>query len=119
MGLLPMLPTAGPYAFAFFTPTILGTFGYSTALSQILTTPPYLFSAIVSIAAAVVADRMRIRSPFIIGHSLLDIAGLVLVGWGNNTDAQLTGSFIAVTGTNCAIPSALAFLSNNVASTAK
>ncbi|KAH6967914.1 major facilitator superfamily domain-containing protein [Ilyonectria sp. MPI-CAGE-AT-0026] len=119
LAMLLMLPTAGSYSLAFFTPSILSSFGFSVALSQILTTPPYIFSAIISVATGIVADRVKMRSPFIIGYSLLVIVGLTMMGWGNNTGARLVGIFLAVTGNNCAIPSALAFLSNNVVDTRK
>jgi sugar phosphate permease len=119
MSFLLMLPTAGSYSFAFFTPTILSTLGYNTALSQILTTPPYIFSAIISITMGILADRLRTRTPFIIAHSLLEILGVALIGWTSNTASRLVGIFLAVTGNNCAIPAALAFLSNNVPSTSK
>ncbi|KAL2789226.1 major facilitator superfamily domain-containing protein [Aspergillus keveii] len=119
MSLLLMLPTAGSYSFAFFTPTILSTLGYSTALSQILTTPPYIFSAIVSICMGILADHLKLRSPFIIAHSLLAIVGIALIGWTSSTASRLVGIFLAITGNNCAIPAALAFLSNNVPSTSK
>ncbi|KAL3495814.1 phthalate transporter [Aspergillus germanicus] len=119
MSFLLMLPTAGSYSFAFFTPTILSTLGYNTALSQILTTPPYIFSAIVSITMGILADHLKLRSPFIIAHSLLAVLGIALIGWTSNTASRLVGIFLAVTGNNCAIPAALAFLSNNVPSTSK
>ncbi|KAF7553518.1 hypothetical protein G7Z17_g3571 [Cylindrodendrum hubeiense] len=111
--------SSGSYSLAFFVPSILSSFGFNVALSQILTTPPYIFSAIVSVATGIVADRVKIRSPFIIAYSLLVIIGLVMIGWGHNTGARLAGIFLAVTGNNCAIPSALAFLSNNVVDTRK
>ncbi|KAL3440880.1 major facilitator superfamily domain-containing protein [Aspergillus insuetus] len=119
MSLLLMLPTAGSYSFAFFTPTILSTLGYNTALSQILTTPPYIFSAIVSISMGILADHLKLRSPFIIAHSLLAIVGIALIGWTSSTASRLVGIFLAITGNNCAIPAALAFLSNNVPSISK
>lgn len=119
MASLLMLPTAGSYSLAFFVPSILSSLGFSVALSQILTTPPYFFSALVSIATGIIADRVKMRTPFIVGYSLLVMVGLVLIGWGPNTAAKMTGIFFAVTGNNCAIPSALALLANNIVGTSK
>lgn len=119
MSFLLMLPTATTYALSFFAPSILAGFGFSVAMSQILTTPPYVFGAIVSILTGMVADRVRLRSPFIIGYSALHIIGLCMVGWGHNQATKYSGMFIAIAGSNCAIPSALAFLANNVVGASK
>lgn len=119
ISLLLMLPTATTYALSFFGPSILASFGFSTALSQILTTPPYVFGAILSILTGRVADRVRLRSPFIVGFSFLQIAGLAMVGWGHGQGTRYSGMFLAIAGSNCAIPSALAFLSNNVVGSSK
>lgn len=114
-----MLPTATTYSLSFFAPSILASFDFNVALSQILTTPPYLFGAIVSILTGMVADRVRLRSPFIIGYSILHMIGLALIGWGGSQGARYTGMFLAIAGSNCAIPSAMAFLANNVVGTTK
>ncbi|CAI7619707.1 unnamed protein product [Penicillium crustosum] len=112
-------PTAGAYTMAFFTPSVLSGLGYSTALSQILVTPPYLMAAIFAIATGIISDRVRARSPFIIGFMLLNCAGFIMMGWGNNTGCKMAGIFMAVVGNNCAIPTILAFMSNNVVGTSK
>jgi len=74
MSFLLMLPTAGSYSFAPFTPTILSILGCNTALSQILTTLPCIFSAIVSISMGILADHLKPQSPFIVAHSFLAIS---------------------------------------------
>ncbi|OAL43333.1 MFS general substrate transporter [Pyrenochaeta sp. DS3sAY3a] len=119
MGSFLFWPTAGAYTMSFFTPSILRGLGYNVALSQILVTPPYIAAAFASVATGYFADRVRLRTPFMIGHALVVIAGFVMIGWGNNTGSKLTGIFLAIIGNNCAIPAALAFLSNNVVGTKK
>lgn len=114
-----VFPTTAAYAMAFFIPTILESFGLSVPLSQILTTPPFILAAIVSIATGVWADRIRRRIPFIIAFCFLVIIGMVMIGWGNNTGCRLVGIFFAVIGSNCCIPALLAFLSNNVVGNGK
>lgn len=104
---------------SFFTPSILSGLGYNVALSQILVTPPYLMAAIFSVAVGIIADRVRTRSPFIIGFMLLTCAGFIMMGWGNNTGCKMAGIFMAVVGNNCAIPTVLAFMSNNVVGASK
>ncbi|KAM5345139.1 hypothetical protein ACJ41O_011001 [Fusarium nematophilum] len=119
ISLLLMIPTATTYALSFFSPSILASFGFDVAMSQILTTPPYVFGAIVSILTGMVADRARLRSPFIVGYSILHIVGLTMIGWGGTQGTKYAGMFLAIAGSNCAIPSALAFLANNVVVTSK
>lgn len=112
-------PTAGSYTMAFFTPSILSGLGYDTALSQILVTPPYLLAAIFAIVTGIISDRVRTRSPFIIGFSIVTLAGVIMIGWGKNTACKMAGIFLAVVGNNCAIPTVLAFLSNNIVGSSK
>ncbi|RMJ13886.1 hypothetical protein CDV36_006447 [Fusarium kuroshium] len=119
ISLMLMLPTATTYALSFFSPSILASFGFSVTLSQVLTTPPYIFGAFVSILTGIMADRVRLRSPFIIGYSILHMAGLAMISWGGSQGARYTSMFLAIAGSNCAIPSALAFLANNVVGTHK
>jgi sugar phosphate permease len=111
--------TTGSYTMAFFTPSILASFGFNVAMSQILITPPAIFAAFCSIGTAVWADRIQKRSPFIVGYLLLTVTGFVMIGWGNNTGCKLTGIFFAVAGVNCATPTVLTFLANNVVGTSK
>ncbi|RSM06972.1 hypothetical protein CDV31_008814 [Fusarium ambrosium] len=90
ISLMLMLPTATTYALSFFSPSILASFGFSVALSQVLTTPPYIFGAFVSILTGIMADRVRLRSPFIIGYSILHMAGLAMISWGGSQGARYT-----------------------------
>lgn len=116
MSTLYMYPIAGHYAMAFFTPSILNDFGFSVALSQILNTPPYICAAFFSIGTGLWADKVHLRSPFMVGHALVVIVGFLLMGWGPNTGAKLTGVFVAITGNQCLVPTILTFMSNNVVS---
>ncbi len=111
--------TAGSYSLSFFLPSILKGFGFSTALSQILVTPPMILSVFCSLATALWADHVHLRSPFILGHMLLVIIGIVLIGWAQNLGPRLVGVFLMTIGNNCTIPSVIAFLVNNLPSSSK
>lgn len=111
--------TAAAYTMSFFTPTILSSLGYSVALSQILVTPPYIAACIANIATGLIADRVHMRSPFIIGHVVLTMAGFGMIGWGPNTGAKMTGIYFSIIGSQCAIPAVYTFLANNVVGTSK
>lgn len=107
----------GAYSLSFFTPTILRGLGFSVALSQILVTPPYVLAAICSILTGAIADRVKLRSPFIIGYMILTIVGLVMVGWPQNLSVRLVGLFLAIASNGCAIPAVIAFMVNNIPQT--
>ena len=111
--------TAAAYTMSFFTPTILSSMGFSVALSQILVTPPYIAACLANVATGLVADKVHMRSPFIIGHVVLTMAGFGLIGWGPNTGAKMTGIYFSIIGSQCAIPSVYTFLVNNVVGTTK
>lgn len=111
--------TSAAYTMSFFTPTILSSLGFSVSLSQILVTPPYIAACIANIATGYFADKIHMRSPFIIGHVVLTMVGFGLIGWGPNTGAKMTGIFCSIIGSQCAIPSVYTFLANNVVGTTK
>ena len=111
--------TSGSYSLSFFLPSILRGFGFNTALSQILITPPMIVSVFCSVGTAFWADRIRIRSPFIIGYMTLVVIGIVLIGWGPNLGSKMVGVFFMTIGNNCTIPTVIAFLVNNIPSSSK
>ncbi|KAK5050538.1 hypothetical protein LTR84_003819 [Exophiala bonariae] len=119
LALLLFWSTAGSYSLSFFLPSILRGFGFSTALSQILVTPPMILSVFCSIGTGLWADRVHVRSPFIVGHMTLVIVGIVLIGWGTNLGSRLVGVFLMTIGNNCTIPTKIAFLINNIPSSSK
>lgn len=51
------------YGFSTFLPAILKGAGYDTLQSNYLTVPVYLFGAAAFIAAAIISDRLSLRSP--------------------------------------------------------
>jgi MFS family permease len=81
--------------------------------------PPMILSVFCSIGTGLWADRVHIRSPFIVGHMVLVIVGIVLIGWGTNLGSRLVGVFLMTIGNNCTIPTIIAFLINNLPSSSK
>ncbi|KAI9457539.1 MFS general substrate transporter [Boletus coccyginus] len=114
--LLVYLSIATPlYGITFFLPTIIKSFGYTTAISQLLTVPPYIVAAIVLLIWAHYSDKLGIRSVFI-------YAGLVLllIGYSINiSDAsdgvKYFGTFLLVTGSYASAPGMVAWSGNNLA----
>jgi MFS-type transporter involved in bile tolerance (Atg22 family) len=93
--------------------------GFSVALSQILTAPPYVLAVIVSLATSYYADRTHHRTPFIFLHSIIAIIGFALVAAPVSNGVKLFGTFLAVSGAQPNQPAALAFAQNNIVSTSK
>ncbi|KAI0319733.1 MFS general substrate transporter [Amylostereum chailletii] len=105
----------GPlYGISLFLPSIINTFGYSPAISQLLTAPPYVFATIVLYVFAIWSDAIKKRSPFI-------LCGLVmlLIGFSINiSDApsgpKYFGTFLCVAGAYASFPGVVCWLGNNL-----
>ncbi|TFK52785.1 MFS general substrate transporter [Heliocybe sulcata] len=105
------LSVIGPlYGISLFLP-----FGYSTAVSQLLTVPPYVFATIVLLIMAVWSDRIKKRSPFIFVGLIMSFIGFLI----NITDAPVgvkyLGTFFCVGGCYSAFTGVVSWLSNNLA----
>lgn len=103
------------YGITLFLPSIINSFGYSVAISQLLTVPPYVFATIVLYFFAYYSDKFKLRFPFI-------LAGLVmcLIGFSINISdvrhgIKYFGTFLVVGGSYAAFPGIVAWLGNNLA----
>jgi len=105
----------GPlYGISLFLPTIIHTFGYTAAISNLLTVPPYVFATTVLIVFAVWSDSVKMRSPFI-------YTGLLMIAFGygiNISDAspgvKYFGTFFCVAGAYASFPGVVSWLGNNL-----
>ncbi|KAK7438888.1 hypothetical protein VKT23_017814 [Stygiomarasmius scandens] len=107
----------GPlYGITLFLPTIISNFGeFSTAESQLLTVPPYVFATIVLFFFAHFSDKLRLRSPFIYAALIMCLIGFSI----NISDAppgvKYFGTFLCVAGSYAGFPGVVAWLGNNLA----
>jgi MFS family permease len=105
------------YSVAYFLPTILSDFGYSTWVTQLLTVPPYVLSFILTFVCSIWSDRIGQRSPFIIFPHLLAIAGTAILYTctrdGRGIGPRYFAIFLVVGGIYSAVPAYLAWASNN------
>jgi hypothetical protein len=109
------LVTTVAYGFAFTLPIILRTkLGFSMAMSQCLGAPPYIFSGVLMYSAAWYSDRKRTRGPVLCVLCLVSLIGVPIMGFATNPWVQYFGVFVAVSGTNSAIPSVMAYQANNI-----
>jgi MFS family permease len=101
--------------FAFFLPIILSTkLKFSMAQSQCLGAPPYAASGFLMYGAAWFSDKYKTRGPVLVFLCLVSLVGLPIMGFAKNPWAQYVGVFITVSGTNSAIPSVMAYQTNNI-----
>lgn len=104
----------GVYAFLFFLPIILqGGLGYSREMSFILSTPPSLFSVVEALFISWMADRMKMRGPFVIFQGLVGILGLCMTGFLDDPTPRYVGTFLGVAGANGLVVTTLAWQANN------
>jgi sugar phosphate permease len=62
-----------------FLPTIIKEMGWSSAMSQALSAPPYLLAFAVVLLTAYASDRAKARSPFIMLNAALACSGYLLI----------------------------------------
>lgn len=107
------------YGVSLFLPTIIKELGYASTTAQLLTVPIYVTAAVITVAVAWLADKKRIRSPFILGALFFQLIGFVMCISTGHAGVTYAGIFIAA----CAIyptqPSNVTWLSNNLAGSYK
>ncbi|KAI0260071.1 MFS general substrate transporter [Gloeopeniophorella convolvens] len=116
MHILVYMSVIGPlYGISLFLPSIINTFGFTTAISQLLTVPPYVFATIVLYIFAIWSDRIKRRSPFILAGLFMLLFGFAI----NISDAapgvKYFGTFFCVAGSYAAFPGVVCWLGNNLA----
>lgn len=104
------------YALAFFQPIILRSgMGFSYALAQLLSSPPYVFAVIGSLTTAWISDKMKLRWPIICIQCLVAVVGLIIVKYGGAPGFRYFGLFVAVYGCQANGPQFLAYGQNQAA----
>lgn len=67
------------YAFAYFTPTIIKTLGYSTIQTQLHSVPPFAAALVMCLLLAYLSDRTNLRLPYVLFSCALMITGLAIL----------------------------------------
>ncbi|KAH7156090.1 major facilitator superfamily domain-containing protein [Dactylonectria macrodidyma] len=67
------------YTLSLFLPTIIKNLGYTAAVAQLLTIPPYAVAFITTLSVAVASERVGHRAIFIAGSSAVAIVGYILL----------------------------------------
>ncbi|KZS88571.1 MFS general substrate transporter [Sistotremastrum niveocremeum HHB9708] len=106
----------GPlYGISLFLPSIIDTFGFTTAQTQLLTVPCYLFATIVLLVFSFWSDRIKMRAPFIYAGLLMLLIGFSIQIADVSHGAKYFGTFFCVAGSYAAFPAVVAWLGNNLA----
>jgi MFS family permease len=82
-----------------FLPTLVKNFGFSTIHTLLLTSPPFLFTALFCLFNTWYSDRTSKRSPHMIYPSAAAIAGIVITMATTNIAARYFALFLMLPGT--------------------
>ncbi|PSR85889.1 major facilitator superfamily domain-containing protein [Coniella lustricola] len=80
-----------------FVPSIIAEIGiFSSLQSNGLSAPPYLFAFMVILAINFIADRLRIRGPFVSVFGMIAAVGFMLLAITRNPIARYVGVYLAI-----------------------
>ncbi|KAH7416640.1 major facilitator superfamily domain-containing protein [Cadophora sp. MPI-SDFR-AT-0126] len=100
--------TIGAYSVGFYLPLILKReLGFSTEVSQVLSSPPYLFANVVMFIEGWICDRYRIRGSCVIFNSSMSIIGLCLMAYRHVPGSQYVGVLLVTAGSSANIPAVI------------
>lgn len=103
------------YSTGFYLPLILqGHLGFSTAVSQALSTPPYVAAMIVMFIEGVICDKIRLRGPCLVFNALLATVGLCMMTWTPAAASQYIGAVFIAVGISANIPAVMVYQANNI-----
>lgn len=108
---------AGLYSFGLFLPTIIVELGYTANEAQLWSVIPYAVASVITVAIAVVSDRLKLRGvimlfvlvPAIIGYAV--IANISVA----HPKVKYGMTFLMATGMYASVPCVLVWNSNNSA----
>ncbi|KAI3613176.1 major facilitator superfamily protein [Moniliophthora roreri] len=103
-----------------FLPTINKSFGYSNAMAQLLTVPPYAVAAVVLTTLSAASDKLQSRGVFMMAVTTLGAIGyLILVVVPTNIHVRYFATFCITSGTYTGIGIIIAWFAHNLGSETK
>ncbi|KAF9477800.1 MFS general substrate transporter [Pholiota conissans] len=103
-----------------FLPTIIATLGFTNALAQLLTVPPYVVAAIVMVSFSFSSDRLQSRGIFMaISSAIGGLGYLLLIVVPDNVHARYFATFCITSGTYTTIGLTIAWFGHNLGSETK
>jgi len=101
------------YSFGLFVPSIIRGLGYNAVRAQLYSVPPYAVAAFLTVVAAFVSDKYKIRGPVILVFLPLSIIGYAVIGHTDNLHLKYGMLFMMASGLYPSVPPILVWLSNN------
>ncbi|ANB13078.1 Tna1p [Sugiyamaella lignohabitans] len=88
------------YTVTTFTPTIVNSFGYTTARSQLMTAPPYCVGIVLVFVVAHISDRLQRRASLYIINTAVVLVGYLMLAVIDveNTSARYGALFLIIPG---------------------
>jgi len=102
------------YGITLFLPSIIKTFGFSPAISSLLTVPPFVFATIVLLIFSHFSDKYKIRSPCILAGLTMCLIGFSINISDTKPGIKYFGTFFCVAGSYAAVPAVVSWLGNNL-----
>ncbi|KAH9485505.1 putative transporter [Psilocybe cubensis] len=107
------------YAQSYFLPSILKGMGWSQTKALLLSAPPYGPSIISTMIVAYYSDKQKHRCGYIVLGTMVCLTGLCLTAFAKHNGVRYFGTYLINAGNSAAIPTILAYASNNVVSHSK
>jgi hypothetical protein len=104
------------YAFSLFLPSIIQDLGWSTTVvrSQLMSVPPYITAAILTVAIGWVADRTKERGLCNIVVGIIGIVGFSMILGTEEPAVKYAGTFLAALGIFPCISNTISWMANNI-----
>lgn len=111
----PLMPL---YSFSLFLPTIIQNMSFTSPdaviKNQLLSVPPYVLAALLTIVVGFWSDRSGRRAIFNICCAPVSMAGFIMLIATDNAPVQYAGAFLGALGIYPAISLTIAWVANNV-----
>jgi MFS family permease len=123
VAVMPLMGSAiGTYGFTATVPTVVRNMGYSSANAQLMTIPIYVAALIGTVTVAIWSDRVRQRTPFLMGG--FSIAAVGFIGQLASPHDRLYGVsyfflFLIAIGLYCPFTCVVTLVGNNLAPSSK
>jgi MFS family permease len=102
------------YGYAFFAPTIIGTFGYSPVETQLHSVPPWACAFGFAMIIAFASDWAKHRFLFAMGPIAVGMAGFIIQLTATSSHVKYGGLFLITMGTYSAMPVIVCWFNMNL-----
>lgn len=100
---------------AIFLPSILNAMGYTAIDSQLMSVPPFAWSALVCLCIAYISDRTKSRGLWLLAIMPFTAAGFLVLILATNPAVRYFATFLALTGAFTCAPMLVAWTVDNTA----